>query len=471
MEIPFVGGAYEGRSKELNAQQSINLFSVIDNQEAKNIIAMYGTPGMAAFSTTATTAAVRGMHKLGTLLYAVVGAVVYEITSAGVATSLGSITTSTGFVSMADNGVHILLVDGTAYGHLITSGTLTDISDGDFVAATSCAFFDGYFIVTKSATGRINISGLYDGAAWDALDYATAESSPDNLVRVITTKSNIWLLGVTSTEVYYNSGNADFPFARVPGAVVSIGCAAVASAARVEDAVYWLSDKKTVVRTLGYNYETVSTPGIDYQLSGYTTISDAIGFSYTLEGRSFYALTFPTHDKTWVLDHGTGFWHEWQSLSALGVAGKFRGITSIIYNNAMLIGDAATGVIYTLSMNTYTDATLNIRRIRRAQIINNEVANVIHAMLEVEFENGVGLNVAEGADGYDPQATLKWSDNGGRTWSAGVSVSLGKYQVYTDRQRWRRLGKSRNRIYELTIESPVKVVILGAYANLIPCKA
>ena len=471
MQLPFVGGAYEGRSKELNAQQSINLFPVIDNQEAKNIIAMYGTPGMADFSAPATTAAVRAMYKFGSLLYAVVGAVVYEIASNGTATALGSITTSTGFVSMADNGVHILVVDGTAYGHLITAATLTDIVDADFPSSTSCAFFDGYFITTKTSTGRIYVSGLYNGATWDALDYATAEASPDNLVRVITTKSNIWLLGVSSSEVYYNSGNVDFPFARVPGAVASIGCGAVASAALVEEKIYWLSDKKTVVRNTGYNYETISTPGIDYQLSTYTTVSDAIGFSYMLEGRSFYVLSFPTMNKTWVFDQGSGFWHEWQSLSALGVAGKFRGVSSVVFNNAMLIGDGATGKIYTLSMNTYTDAGVNIRRIRRTQIVNKDTVYVLHNMIEVEFENGVGLNVAEGADGYDPQVVLKWSDDGGRTWSSGVSVALGKYQVYTNRQIWRRLGKSRNRIYELTIESPVKVVMLGGYGRLTACKS
>jgi hypothetical protein len=471
MELPFAGGAYEGRSMELNAQQSINLFPVVDNNEAKNIIAMYGTPGTSVFSSTGTTAQVRAMHTMGEFMYAVVGAVVYKISTVGTATSLGSLTTSTGFVSMADNGTQILIVDGTAFGHIISSGTLTDISDPDFVSSTSCVFFDGYFIVTKTSTGRIYVSETYDGMTWASLDFATAESSPDNLVRIMATKPNLWLLGTTSTEVYYNSGNLDFPFARVPGAVVAIGCVAIASAAVVEDNVYWLSDKKTVVRNIGYNYETVSTPGIDYQLSTYTTVSDAIGFGYTLEGRSFYAITFPTQNKTWVYDHIAKYWHEWQSLSALGVAGRFRGVASLLYNGSMLIGDGATGVIYTLSMNTYTDAGLNIRRIRRTQIINKETVNLLHSMVEIEFENGVGLNVSAVTDGYDPQAVLKWSDNGGRTWSAGVSVTLGKYQVYTDRQIWRRLGKSRNRIYELTVESPVKVVILGGYGRLLACSS
>jgi hypothetical protein len=469
MEFPFVGGSYEGRSKELNAQQSINLFPVIDNQNAKNIIAMYGTPGMADFSSPATTAIVRAMHVMGSYLYAVVGAVVYEIASNGTASSLGSITTSTGYVGMADNGTQMLIVDGTAYGHIVTTGNLADISDGDFPAATNCVFFDGYFVVSVADTGKIQICTLYDGTAWDAADYAVAEAFPDDLVTIIATQSNIWLLGKLSGEIYYNSGNVDFPLARVPGAVVNIGCSAIGSAVLINEKVYWLTNKSTVVRSLGYGFETVSLPGINYQLSTYTTVSDAIGFTYILEGRSFYVLTFPTENKTWVLDIESGQWHEWQSLTG-STAGKFRGNTSVVFNNAMLIGDCATGKIYTLSMDTYTDAGVNIRRIRKTQVLNKEVVNVIHKKIEVEFEAGVGLDVAPEVDGYDPQVTLKWSDDGGETWSSGMSISLGKYQKYDTRQIWRRLGKSRNRVYELTIETPVKVIILGGYGDLTACE-
>jgi len=470
MEIPFAGGAYEGRSKELNAQQSINLFPVIDNNEAKNILAMYGTPGMTTFSTTGTAAIVRAQIVMGDILYAVVGNTVYSIVSNGTATSLGTITTSTGFVGMAQNGTQVLIVDGTVYGHIIASGVLTDITDEDFPASSTCVFFDGYFMTSITNTGKLQISSLYDGMTWDALEYATAEASPDNLVCVVKTQQNAWLLGQSSSEVYYNSGNADFPFARVPGAIINLGCIAVGSAVMVNEAIYWLSSKKTVVRSVGYKFETISTPGIDYQLSTYSTVSDAVGLFYTLEGRTFYALSFPTQGKTWVFDTNTSMWHEWQSLNSGGVAGRFRGISSVIFGSLMLIGDSSTGVIYSLSMNTYTDAGLNIRRIRRAQIINKETVNVVHNSVEVECEAGVGLNVASNVAGYDPQIVLKWSDDGGRTWSAGMSISLGKYQEYSVRQIWRRLGKSRNRIYEVTIESPVKVVLLGGYGNIVACR-
>ena len=313
IEIPFLGGAYEGRSKSLNAQQSVNLFPVSDQQEAKTTLAMYGTPGTVEFTDTGTGAIVRGMHIMGDFLYAVVGADVYEITTAGVATKLGAITTSTGHVGMANNGTQLLIVDGTAYGHIVTTGALADITDADYPVATGCVFFDGYFIVSVKDTGRIQICKLYDGTTWDALDFATAEASPDALVGIGTTRQNIWLFGEYSIEVYYNAGDPDFPFQRVPGSILVIGCESATSVTEIEGVIYWLSNKKTVVRGEGYGFQTVSPPGIDYQLSTYSTTDDAVGYTYALEGRTFYVLNFVTEDKTWVLDIKSGQWHEWQS--------------------------------------------------------------------------------------------------------------------------------------------------------------
>jgi hypothetical protein len=136
-----------------------------------------------------------------------------------------------------------------------------------------------------------------------------------------------------------------------------------------------------------------------------------------------------------------------------------------LFNGKQYVGDYANGKIYELDMNTYNDDGAVITRVRRTQIINQDRNNVIHDKVEIDLEHGVGLS-----GGSNPQAMLKWSDDEGHTWSAGVSVGIGAYQQYGTRAIWRRLGKSRNRIYELTIAEPVKVVITGAYANLRACK-
>ncbi len=314
MEIPFLGGAYEGRSKSINAQQSINLFPVLDQQEGKTVIAMYNTPGLVEFCDTGEAAVVRGMHVMGDSLYAVVGSAVHMIDSDGNSIDLGDITTSTGHVGMASNGTQLLIVDGTTNGHIVSEDSLSDITAEGFPKATDCIFFDGYFIVTVYGSGKIQISGLYNGMSWDPLDFATAEASPDGLVGINSTHQNIWLFGETTVEIYYNSGNPDFPFERVPGAILDVGCASVTSVAEIKGVLHWLTNKKMVVRSTGHSFETVSPPSINYQISTYTDVTDSVGYVYSLEGRTFYVLSFPTGGRTWVYDADTHFWHEWSSI-------------------------------------------------------------------------------------------------------------------------------------------------------------
>lgn len=154
--------------------------------------------------------------------------------------------------------------------------------------------------------------------------------------------------------------------------------------------------------------------------------------------------------------------------------GQHKGISGIdggiLFAGKTIIGDRTNGKLYALDMDTYTDAGEPIRRVRRTQIINKERVSVMHNRLEIEFEPGVGLDVSEGDDGYDPQAVLRWSDDGGNTWSSEKSVPIGEYQQYGTRALWRSLGRSRNRVYELTITEPVKIVLIDAYGDLKSCK-
>jgi hypothetical protein len=52
MEIPFIGGAYQGRSTNVNAQICQNLYPIID-QEGGKVVALMNTPGLTFFSEPA----------------------------------------------------------------------------------------------------------------------------------------------------------------------------------------------------------------------------------------------------------------------------------------------------------------------------------------------------------------------------------------------------------------------------------
>jgi hypothetical protein len=313
MKIPFIGQHAEGISPFVDAQKTINLYAVIDPFSEKTKIYLRGTPGLVEFCDTGNNSAVRQMHVFNDKLYAVIGNTVYEILEDGTSSSLGTITTETGHISMADNGTQLIIVDGTDNGYIVSAGALNPITDPDFPAATSVVFHDGYFIVSEANSGKIWTSQLYNGMSWNGLDFATAEAASDNIVGLGTTQQNIWLLGTQSVEIYYASGNPDFPFDRVPGAIIDIGCASIASIVEVQGYIYWLTNFGTIVRNEGYNYTKISIDALDYQISTYTTIANATSYYYTLEGQVFYVITFPTADKTWVYNITTGFWHEWES--------------------------------------------------------------------------------------------------------------------------------------------------------------
>ena len=466
MRVPFLGGSGRQRSVTVDAARTVNLYPVLD-PEGKSPIALYGTPGLTRFAET-TAGAGRGMHVAAGRLFAVVGATLYEITSGGVATSRGTLLTSTGAVSMADNGIVLAVVDGThGYQFTLATNAFAQITDPDWPAATHVAFHDGYFVLNQGGTGQFMITSLY-GTAVDALDFATAEGAPDDVVSLIVDHRELWLFGEETTEVWYNSGDADFPFARLDGAFLEQGCVAPFSPAKMDNAVYWLSKDRAgqghVMRAQGYQPQIVSTRAVEHAIQGYSTISDARGYTYQQEGHSFYVLTFPTADRTWVYDAATQLWHErmwWNGTE--GTEHRHRGECYAFAFGRPLVLDHSNGLIYELDLDAYTDDGATIRAIRRTQHQHAQGARLFWAQLQVDVESGAGLVSGQGSD---PQAMLRWSDDGGRTWSSEHWADLGKMGEYRTRAIWRRLGQSRDRVYEFVVADPVKRVIIDAWADV-----
>ena len=469
MQIPFIGGAYKGYSSDYNAQECINLYPQLDKFEAKNVRALIGTPGMTLFCDPSNANMVRGLHVMGTTLYAVVGNTVYSIDSDGNETALtGTLTNYVGYVWMANNGKELFIVDSGLEGYLYdtedASPAVTAIADADFPTPTSVTFQDGYFIITKDATGRFHISSSYDGTAWDATEFATAESNPDNVLCCLSDHGVLWLFGADSVEIWANTGAADFPFERIPGVTIQEGLGARNSVAQLDNRLFFFTNKRRVFRTLGYSPQIISTPHLEYILASYRTVSDAIGFGYSQEGHAFYFLTFPTEGKTWCYDASTGYWHQRQSYIAdtAGYYSKHRANCYAFCYGKHLIGDFENGKIYSWDTDVYTDAGETIRRLRRAQVIHSDRKQIFFNKFEVDFESGVGLTTGQGDD---PQAMLRWSDDGGHVWSHEHWTDIGPLGEYTKRAAWRRLGRSRNRIMEMSISDPVKVVMVAAHLD------
>lgn len=408
-------------------------------------------------------AEVRALEVMGADLYAVVGSGFFKVTSAAGNTQVGSINSSTGICYMANNGTQILLTDGSRT-YVYDGSTLAAVSDTDFPGAKTLTYQDGYFIVHPDGDDKFYVCTLYDGDSWDALDYASAEGSPDNLQRVISNHRELWCFGTETTEVWYNSGDADFPFERIQGAFIEKGCIAPASVAKLDNALFWLTNEKQIVRSEGYTPRVISTEQLEYLIQDYADPDEAVGFGYTQAGHSFYQITFPkanTVGVSWVYDARTGLWFERSSYITSGDnnQGRHRANCHAFFNNLNLVGDYANGKVYELDDDTYDDDGEAIVRERTGFLLQDVRKNVFYNSFELEFEPGVGLQSGQGST---PYAMLQWSKDGGHSWSNELWREIGEAGEYKQRAIWRRLGKSRNRVFRVRITDPVKVAIIGA---------
>lgn len=435
---------------------------------------LIGTPGLAPW-TTLTGGRIRGsLPFTDNLAIVVAGATVWSVTPAKAATNIGTVDDGSATVSMASNGTVVMMVDGPN-GYIIdpAAGTTVQIVDEDFTGADRVDFIDGYFVVNKSDTGEFQITGLYT-PDFDGLDYATAEGGPDNIVTLIVDHRELWLFGQNTTEVWFNTGDVDFPFGRIQGAFLEVGCAAAQSVAKADNSIFWLArDDRgfgTIQRAAGYQPQRVSNHAVEYAIAQYMkagTIADAVAYTYAQEGHTFYMLTFPTADATWCLDVSTGLWHERAYRDpATALLGRHRSNCQMAFAGLTLVGDYETGDLYSLDLDTFTDNGAAIASIRACPHIANDGKRVIFNALELMMQTGVGLGEGQGVN---PQAMLEWSDDGGYTWSNQLWASIGRLGERNSRVRWRRLGSSRDRVFRVTITDPIRRVIVAASLETVGC--
>jgi len=459
MEIPFALGHYKGRSLNINAQECINWFSVKDYRGGKRD-ALIGTPGIVEFADLGIDYPIRGMHVFGDYLYAVCRQGFYQIDSSGTVSLVDDIESLSGVVKMDDNGIHMLIVDGT-FGYTFDGTTLTKVSDTDFPGADTVCFIDGYFLVNKPSTGQVWASGSYDGTSWNATHYKTAEGSPDNLLAVLRGNRLLWLYGAKTSEIWYNSGSGTPPFTRIAGGFLNTGTGAKFSPAFIDNTPYWLSDERQIVRASGYVAEIVSPRALDHVFAGYSTVSDAIGYGYTLEGYSFYDLTFPTENVTWSYEISSGEFHRKALWDTNNGFMRHRGACHASFAGKQLVGDYTNGKIYELDLDTYTDDGDLIRRVNVfPRVRPKDRGRLFIPRLELELEAGTGLITGQGRT---PYAMLDWSDDGGHTWGPEKWKEVGKIGEYGERTIFERLGSTIGRHFRLTVADPVKWVLVGAH--------
>lgn len=466
----FVGPSYVSASPNAANERTVNWFpEIVEVPTGKARRILLPTPGLTSYLTLGQSP-VRGIARVENRVLSVAGNQLYDVYSDRTSAALGS-TVEASFqpVTFATNGVdvgEVIFASGTKVYllDLPTNAVTHVLSDAQIVA-----FNNGYFLALDPELSQFKVSALLNGSSWPGASTAERTLAADRWVSMLVVHGDTWLWGSETSELWQYSGVGDPPFDPIDGAFLEVGCAAKFSPAILDNAPVWLGRSRDgqgiVYRADGISPRRISTHAVEHAIQGYAVIEDAEGFTYQDRGHSHYILTFPTEDVSWGYDASTGDWYEcgyWDP-----AANRFRAWRPrchVFAYGTHLVGDRSSGQLFELSADVATEADGNgIRRLRRAPHLSNEQKRVFYHSFQVDFEAGLGLLSGQGSN---PQAMLRVSNDGGKTWGNELMAGVGARGNYSARAKWNRLGSGRDRVFEVSVSDPIPWRITDAYLDV-----
>ena len=466
MIVPFATQSYKLASTPVSNQVCQNYYAEKEPPDAKTPVAVFGCPGLLNFASCGS-GPIRNMIVMNNNLFVVSGPELYKFLSPfSTPTRIGTGITGGNYVPMSNNGIQVMIVNG-ANGWIWNDQTQVFglITNPNFFPANTTTFFDEYFVLDKIGSNEWFFSNILDGTTYSALDFESASVEPSFTQAIINQQENLLIFKQKSIETWYDTGANDNPFARYDGATVERGCIAPLTPIKEDNSVFFLGDDLIFYRLDGVLPHRVSTHAVEEEWQTYTTASDAFCFSYTFNGHKFVTLTFPSANATWVYDIATGLIHQRVSYNAGYVSlGRWRGNCTTTWLGHVLIGDAFTNNIGSVSSSTYTEFGFPMIGELVSPPIHEDRKRVFMPLFELDMQTGVGVTTGQGSD---PQVMVSFSRDGGRTWGTfEVWHSLGKIGQYLKRLRWKKNGWARQWLIKVRISDPVPRVIIGATADI-----
>jgi hypothetical protein len=347
--------------------------------------------------------------------------------------------------------------------------TVLPSSDGAFTGGETCDIVDNYFVYNRPSSQQWGASGVLSPISGNT-SFSSKDGSPDNLIALIVDHREVYLMGEASSEVWTDVGAIPFPFQRIPGTNTQHGIAAKFSVARFGDSFCYVSrnsrGQAQIMQMKGYVPTRISNHAVENSLAN-QYVDNAIAWTYQLEGHECYVVSFPSLELTWAFDLASGMWHKWLYTENDGTYTRHRGNCCAVFQGLVLVGDYEDGSIYEIDKLNYTDNGQHTRRLRRAPHLVADFQRQYFDELQIQFQPGVGLTgittpLNDEVVGADPQAMLRWSNDGGSTWSKEYWTSIGLIGKYKNRAIWRRLGMARDRVFEVVVSDPINAVIISA---------
>ena len=469
LPIPLIGPSYTNRSLPLSAQVTKGLFPEI-NPEARNIVSLHAFPGLKPFATSSGIS--RGSHVMAGVAYAIYGNTLVSIDALGAVTSIGTIA-GEAICDFANNGDLMFIATGEIpYMYTASTDVLEEVTDDSVNRPSTVGYMNAQFImdendtnselgefVTSQLTGELTAEDFVN-----ALDFAEANSHPDDILRIKIYNEMVYFFGTDGLEPWWNSGVGSPPFDRVQGASRKYGLGAKWSLDDTDEFLYFLDDQRIPRRMFGLQVSNIGNPALDKEWSKYSRISDAIGYAFTMDQNNFYQLTFPSADRTWLYHEQSNSWYQ---LSFGTDNQRHRGHSHVFAYDKNLITDHSNGKMYELDFDTYTDNDEVIQRRRSTATIHSGLygepgKEIFFEQVEFIVQTGEGIATGQGSD---PQLMIRFTDDGGRTFSAEMWHSLGVGGDYHKRVILQNQGRAMQRIYELTYSEPTPFSLIEAHMD------
>lgn len=447
----IVDGGYADDSRPYSAQATINYIPEYAEQTGtRSKGKLRGAPGwLGAFADTGTGLPIRGAHNAEGIFLVVSGTRLKQINTNGTVTDRGQIP-GIGRVSMDHNqitgGSQVAISNGSSgYVYDTTTQTLVQISDDGFIGAKCFAYADSYILAVEPLGRFAATSDLADAMSWSTEDRYEAEGSPDLIVGQIVTHREWWLMGERTIEPFRNTGAVTNTWARTDGLVMERGLASTFSVATLDNSVFWLGDDGGVYRAQGYTPQRISTMPIE-QAIAQCNMALAFAFTFESEGHKIFYLTFPD-GPTIGYDVVTGKWHSRISKDL----NRWRINTLTSWNGGWYAGDFRTGVIYKLDWNVMREGTEELSSERMTGVLAGEQNSIGVNGIQPVFDTGV-----QSSNVTPSSVDIRYSKNGGRTWSNWRTVSMGKQGDFVKETRAHRWGISRQWVFHFRVTDPCK---------------
>lgn len=434
---PFIGPSYQLASRPASVQRTVNMIPVpLEAGNERTQFVFKDLPGLTLFADLG--GAIRGAINVNGRVFAVAGNELKEVFSDGTSVTRGTLGTTTGVVDMTANTTQLVFTDGVQL-YVMPLGSTVVQTAASYPGGKRIGYIDQYIVYLTPNTQQFGWSALGDATSLDALDFASAEGSPDSLVSLLVDHRELWLFGVDTVEVWINTGS-EAVFERNSGAFIQFGCAAAQTPQRLDNSVYWLGKGEgggyAVYRAQGYTPQRISTRAIEEVLTG-RDVAEARAYTYQQDGSSFYCLKVPGLETVWCFDALSGLWHERAELDD-GEYIQHRAECAVFAFNRNMVG-GSDGKLYVLDPEAHSLNGDELVRDRIAPVMSVPSRKRIRfARAELTSDKGQGGT-----------ALLRWSDDNGATWGNWHQASLGEVGEFTAPTRWNRLGSAVDRVFHL----------------------